>query len=99
MAHNYEEKEIFYPNGTLMYRGGVKKNDFGHDIYDGKGTIFDQEGELLFEGEFANHMKQGNICQAYGHVSILYLPQETYRVKPSNVMWNNKKQGGKNYAS
>jgi len=32
MTHKYEEKEIFYPNGTLMYRGGVKKNDFGHDF-------------------------------------------------------------------
>ncbi|MFB7158220.1 hypothetical protein [Lysinibacillus sp. NPDC056232] len=60
MTHNYEEKEILYPDGTLMYLGGVKKNDFGHDIYDGKGTLFDQEGELLFEGEFVNHMKQGN---------------------------------------
>lgn len=37
-----------------------QKNDFGHDIYDGKGSLFDQEGELLFEGEFVNHMKQGN---------------------------------------
>ncbi|WP_369436088.1 MORN repeat-containing protein [Lysinibacillus fusiformis] len=60
MTHNYEEKELFYPNGIVMYRGGVKKNDFGHDIYDGKGTIFDQDGERLFEGEFVNHMKQGN---------------------------------------
>ncbi|MGE7092487.1 AAA family ATPase [Lysinibacillus sp. NPDC048646] len=60
MTHNYEEKELFYPNGIVMYRGGVKKNDFGHDIYDGKGTIFDQDGERLFEGEFLNHMKQGN---------------------------------------
>ncbi|KOP78581.1 AAA family ATPase [Lysinibacillus sp. FJAT-14745] len=60
MTHNHEEKEILYPDGILMYRGGVKKNDFGHDIYDGKGTLFDQEGELLFEGEFVKHMKQGN---------------------------------------
>lgn len=60
MNDNHQEKELFYPNGTVMYRGGVKKNDFGHDIYDGKGTIFDQEGEVLFEGEFVNHMKQGN---------------------------------------
>lgn len=43
-----------------MYQGGVKKNDFGHDIYDGKGILFDQDGERLFEGEFVNHMKQGN---------------------------------------
>lgn len=25
MTHNYEEKELFYPDGTIMYRGGVKK--------------------------------------------------------------------------
>ena len=60
MTYNREEKDILYPDGTLMYRGGLKKNDFGHDIYDGKGTLFDQERELLFEGEFVNHMKQGN---------------------------------------
>ncbi|KOY81522.1 AAA family ATPase [Lysinibacillus macroides] len=60
MTHNHEEKELFYPDGKVMYRGGVKKNDFGHDIYDGKGMLFDQEGEVLFEGEFVNHMKQGN---------------------------------------
>lgn len=60
MNYNHQEKELFYPDGTVMYRGGVKKNDFGHDIYDGKGTIFDQDGEVLFEGEFVNHMKQGN---------------------------------------
>ncbi|MDM5248678.1 AAA family ATPase [Lysinibacillus sp. G4S2] len=82
MTHNYEEKEIFYPNGILMYRGGVKKNDFGHDIYDGKGTLFDQEGELLFEGEFANHMKQGN--------GIMYLKgQMIYQ----GEFIQNKKQG------
>ena len=43
MTHNHEEKELFYPSGIIMYRGGVKKNDFGHDIYDGKGSLFDQE--------------------------------------------------------
>ncbi|MFE3576065.1 AAA family ATPase [Lysinibacillus sp. NPDC059133] len=82
MTHNYEEKEILYPDGTLMYRGGVKKNDFGHDIYDGKGTLFDQEGELLFEGEFVNHMKQGN--------GIMYLKgQMIYQ----GEFIQNKKQG------
>lgn len=60
MTHNHVEKELFYPDGTIMYQGGVKKNDFGHDIYDGKGILFDQDGERLFEGEFVNHMKQGN---------------------------------------
>ncbi|MEY9979066.1 AAA family ATPase [Lysinibacillus sp. RC79] len=82
MTHNYEEKEILYPDGTLMYRGGVKKNDFGHDIYDGKGTLFDQEGELLFEGEFVNHLKQGN--------GIMYLKgQMIYQ----GEFIQNKKQG------
>lgn len=32
MTYNHEEKDILYPDGTLMYRGGVKKNDFGHDV-------------------------------------------------------------------
>ncbi len=27
MAHNHAEKELFYPDGTIMYQGGVKKND------------------------------------------------------------------------
>ncbi|MFJ7666755.1 AAA family ATPase [Lysinibacillus sp. NPDC097195] len=82
MNYNHQEKELFYPDGTLMYRGGVKKNDFGHDIYDGKGTIFDQEGELLFEGEFVNHMKQGN--------GIMYLKgQMIYQ----GEFIQNKKQG------
>lgn len=82
MTYNHEEKEILYPDGTLMYRGGVKKNDFGHDIYDGKGTLFDQEGELLFEGEFVNHMKQGN--------GIMYLKgQMIYQ----GEFIQNKKQG------
>lgn len=39
MTYNYAEKELFYPDRTIMYRGGVKKNDFGHDIYDGKGML------------------------------------------------------------
>lgn len=82
MTHNYEEKELFYPDGTIMYRGGVKKNDFGHDIYDGKGTLFDQEGERLYEGEFVNHMKQGN--------GIMYLKgQLIYQ----GEFIQNKKQG------
>lgn len=82
MTHNYEEKELFYPDGTIMYRGGVKKNDFGHDIYDGKGTLFDQEGEPLYEGEFVNHMKQGN--------GIMYLKgQLIYQ----GEFIQNKKQG------
>lgn len=25
MTHNYEEKELYYSDGTVMYRGGVKK--------------------------------------------------------------------------
>ncbi len=25
MAHNHAEKELFYPDGTIMYQGGVKK--------------------------------------------------------------------------
>lgn len=25
MNDNHQEKELFYPDGTLMYRGGVKK--------------------------------------------------------------------------
>ncbi len=82
MTHNHEEKEILYPDGTLMYRGGVKKNDFGHDIYDGKGTLFDQEGELLFEGEFVNHMKQGN--------GIMYLKGQ---IIYQGEFIQNKKQG------
>lgn len=82
MTHNHEEKEILYPDGTLMYRGGVKKNDFGHDIYDGKGTLFDQEGELLFEGEFINHMKQGN--------GIMYLKGQ---IIYQGEFIQNKKQG------
>ncbi|MFJ7183970.1 AAA family ATPase [Lysinibacillus xylanilyticus] len=82
MTYNHEEKDILYPDGTLMYRGGVKKNDFGHDVYDGKGTLFDQEGELLFEGEFVNHMKQGN--------GIMYLKgQMIYQ----GEFIQNKKQG------
>lgn len=82
MTHNHEEKELFYPSGIIMYRGGVKKNDFGHDIYDGKGTLFDQEGQLLFEGEFVNHMKQGN--------GIMYLKgQLIYQ----GEFIQNKKQG------
>ncbi|MEK8198501.1 MULTISPECIES: AAA family ATPase [unclassified Lysinibacillus] len=82
MTHNYEEKELFYPDGTIMYRGGVKKNDFGHDIYDGKGTLFDQEGQPLYEGEFINHMKQGN--------GIMYLKgQLIYQ----GEFIQNKKQG------
>ncbi len=82
MTHNYEEKELFYPDGTIMYQGGVKKNDFGHDIYDGKGTLFDQEGEPLYEGEFVNHMKQGN--------GIMYLKgQLIYQ----GEFIQNKKQG------
>ncbi|MGE8034025.1 AAA family ATPase [Lysinibacillus sp. KCTC 33748] len=82
MTHNHEEKEILYPDGTLMYRGGVKKNDFGHDIYDGKGTLFDQKGELLFEGEFVNHMKQGN--------GIMYLKGQ---IIYQGEFIQNKKQG------
>ena len=82
MTHNHEEKELFYPSGIIMYRGGVKKNDFGHDIYDGKGSLFNQEGELLFEGEFVNHMKQGN--------GIMYLKgQLIYQ----GEFIQNKKQG------
>ncbi|OCX62593.1 MULTISPECIES: AAA family ATPase [unclassified Lysinibacillus] len=82
MTHNHEEKELFYPSGIIMYRGGVKKNDFGHDIYDGKGSLFDQEGQLLFEGEFVNHMKQGN--------GIMYLKgQLIYQ----GEFIQNKKQG------
>ena len=82
MTHNHEEKELIYPSGIIMYRGGVKKNDFGHDIYDGKGTLFDQEGQLLFEGEFVNHMKQGN--------GIMYLKgQLIYQ----GEFIQNKKQG------
>lgn len=65
-----------------MYQGGVKKNDFGHDIYDGKGILFDQDGERLFEGEFVNHMKQGN--------GIMYLKgQLIYQ----GEFIQNKKQG------
>lgn len=82
MTYNYAEKELFYPDRTIMYRGGVKKNDFGHDIYDGKGMLFDQDGELLFEGEFVNHMKQGN--------GIMYLKgQLIYQ----GEFIQNKKQG------
>ena len=82
MTHNHEEKELFYPSGIILYRRGVKKKDFGHDIYDGKGTLFDQEGELLFEGEFVNHMKQGN--------GIMYLKgQLIYQ----GEFIQNKKQG------
>ncbi|UED82341.1 AAA family ATPase [Lysinibacillus sp. CD3-6] len=82
MNYNHQEKELFYPDGKIMYRGGVKKNDFGHDIYDGKGTIFDQEGEVLFEGEFVNHMKQGN--------GIMYLKgKKVYQ----GEFIQNKKQG------
>ncbi|MFJ7406177.1 MULTISPECIES: AAA family ATPase [unclassified Lysinibacillus] len=82
MNYNHQEKELFYPDGKIMYSGGVKKNDFGHDIYDGKGTVFDQEGELLFEGEFVNHMKQGN--------GIMYLKgQMIYQ----GEFIQNKKQG------
>lgn len=25
MTYNYAEKELFYPDRTIMYRGGVKK--------------------------------------------------------------------------
>ena len=25
MTHNHEEKELFYPSGIIMYRGGVKR--------------------------------------------------------------------------
>ncbi|MEK5232198.1 AAA family ATPase [Lysinibacillus sp. FSL K6-0232] len=82
MTHNHEEKELFYPDGKIMYRGGVKKNDFGHDIYDGKGTLFDQEGAVLFEGEFVNHMKQGN--------GIMYLKGQ---IIYQGEFIQNKKQG------
>jgi len=82
MNYNHQEKELFYPDGTVMYRGGVKKNDFGHDIYDGKGTIFDQEGEVLFAGEFVNHMKQGN--------GIMYLKGQ---IIYQGEFIQNKKQG------
>ncbi|MFJ7661910.1 AAA family ATPase [Lysinibacillus sp. NPDC097162] len=82
MNYNHQEKELFYPDGKIMYSGGVKKNDFGHDIYDGKGTIFDQEGELLFEGEFVNHMKQGN--------GIMYLKGQ---IIYQGEFIQNKKQG------
>lgn len=82
MNYNHQEKELFYPDGKIMYRGGVKKNDFGHDIYDGKGTIFDQEGEVLFEGEFVNHMKQGN--------GIMYLKGQ---IIYQGEFIQNKKQG------
>ncbi|MFJ7647324.1 AAA family ATPase [Lysinibacillus sp. NPDC097279] len=82
MNYNHQEKELFYPDGKIMYSGGVKKNDFGHDIYDGKGTIFDQEGEVLFEGEFVNHMKQGN--------GIMYLKGQ---IIYQGEFIQNKKQG------
>ncbi|MFY0517709.1 hypothetical protein ACOMCU_07715 [Lysinibacillus sp. UGB7] len=82
MTHNYEEKELFYPHGIVMYRGGVKKNVSSYDIYDGMGTIFDQEGELLFEGEFVNHMKQGN--------GIMYLKGQ---IIYQGEFIQNKKQG------
>lgn len=82
MTHNHAEKELFYPDGTIMYQGGFKKNEFGHDIYDGKGILFDQDGERLFEGEFVNHMKQGN--------GIMYLKgQLIYQ----GEFIQNKKQG------
>ena len=60
MIKSPDEKEIFYPSGEVMYRGEVKKNDYGHDKFHGKGVLFDQDGEVLYEGEFAEHMKHGN---------------------------------------
>lgn len=82
MIENCEEKEIFYPSGEIMYRGEVKKNDFGHDVYHGKGQLFDQEGELIYEGEFFEQGKQG-----YG---VMYLKGK--RIYQGEFV-KNKKQG------
>ena len=82
MVENREDKELFYPSGVIMYRGEVKKNDFGHDVYHGKGMLFDQEGELLYEGEFADHTKHGS--------GIMYLKGQ--RIYQGEFV-KNKKQG------
>lgn len=82
MSVNRVEKEMFYPSGEVMYRGEVKKNDFGHDVYHGKGQLFDQDGELLYEGEFVEHAKYGN--------GIMYLKGKIIYKGEFN---KNKKQG------
>lgn len=56
---NKQQLKLFYPDGALKYEGQTKKNDFGHDVYDGFGKLYDEEGHLLYEGEFVEQAKQG----------------------------------------
>lgn len=51
---------IYYENGNKMYEGEVKKNSFGHDIYDGFGTVYDREGNVMYSGNWLEHAKHGD---------------------------------------
>ena len=51
---------ITYENGQVMYKGDVKKNSFGHDIYDGFGTVYDRQGNVMYSGHWLEHAKHGD---------------------------------------
>ncbi len=58
-VENRQLLQLYYPSGALKYEGETKKNEFGHDVYDGFGKLYDEEGHLLYEGEFVDQAKQG----------------------------------------
>lgn len=57
---NRQQQQLFYPDGALKYEGQTKKNDFGHDVYDGFGKLYDEEGHVLYEGDFVEQARQGD---------------------------------------
>lgn len=51
---------IYYENGQVMYEGDTKQNTFGHDIYDGFGTVYDRQGHMMYSGQWLEHAKHGD---------------------------------------
>lgn len=82
MIQNNDKKEFYYPNSILQYRGTTAKNDFGHELYDGQGTLYDDSGSKLYEGEFKQGAKHG--------IGTMYLKG---KIRYRGNFSGNKKQG------
>ena len=75
----------FYPDTqTILYRGC-----FMNDKYHGKGTQFEKDGSVMFEGDFAEGKHEGFTIQVFNHSSNIQVHDLVEELIIGNNCYNN----------